>query len=260
MDKTKIEWADSTWNPISGCYHKCPYCYARAMVNRFSNVKIEDGNNQIITLDEPYIAANGKRLPYPWGFIPTFHRYRLNDFATKSGRTIFVCSMADLFGEWVPDSWIEDVFDACENAPQHRYLFLTKNPSRYVRLARAGLLSSRDNMWYGITMTRPSEPFYFDQDRNTFISVEPISSDFSNGVIVGQENIDPMQHVDWIIIGAETGRRKGKIVPKKKWIDSVTAICDKYDIPVFMKDSLIPIIGEDNMRREFPWKENKNDN
>ena len=35
MLKTKIEWCDSTWNPITGCRHKCPYCYARRMAERF---------------------------------------------------------------------------------------------------------------------------------------------------------------------------------------------------------------------------------
>lgn len=35
MEKSKIEWCDSTWNPVSGCYHPCPYCYARSTANRF---------------------------------------------------------------------------------------------------------------------------------------------------------------------------------------------------------------------------------
>ncbi|MFR1061782.1 MAG: DUF5131 family protein [Enterocloster sp.] len=60
--------------------------------------------------------------------MPTFHKYRLNEYQNKKSRNIFVCSMADLFGEWVPDEWIEEVFEACDNAPQHNYLFLTKNP------------------------------------------------------------------------------------------------------------------------------------
>lgn len=27
--KTKIDWCDSTWNPVTGCLHGCAYCYAR---------------------------------------------------------------------------------------------------------------------------------------------------------------------------------------------------------------------------------------
>lgn len=28
MEKSKIEWTDSTYNPVTGCYNNCPYCYA----------------------------------------------------------------------------------------------------------------------------------------------------------------------------------------------------------------------------------------
>lgn len=36
MDKTKIEWADATWNPVTGCFHSCEYCYARRIAERFA--------------------------------------------------------------------------------------------------------------------------------------------------------------------------------------------------------------------------------
>jgi hypothetical protein len=52
--------------------------------------------------------------------------------------------------------------------------------------------------------------------------------------------------------GAETGNRKGKIIPKREWIDNIVRAADEAGVPVFMKDSLIPIVGEENMRREFP--------
>ncbi|MCL2461960.1 MAG: phage Gp37/Gp68 family protein, partial [Defluviitaleaceae bacterium] len=79
--------------------------------------------------------------PYPFYFKPTFHRYRLGEPARmKKPKNIFVCSMADMFGDWVPDEWIKAVFEACEAIPRHRYLFLTKNPARYKALAMAGKL------------------------------------------------------------------------------------------------------------------------
>ena len=56
----------------------------------------------------------------------------------------------------------------------------------------------------------------------------------------------------WVIIGAETGRRKNKVIPKKEWIDKIVKQCHENNIPVFMKNSLIPIVGEENMLREFP--------
>ena len=248
MDKTKIEWCDSTWNPVTGCLHGCPYCYARSMVRRFGWDDYEQLNTELI---DPVVDGNGKRIAYPTGFTPTLHRYRLSDYEKKAGRTIFVCSTADLFGEWVPDSWIEEVFAACERAPQHRYLFLTKNPDRYITLARKGKLPERDNMWFGSTTVDPDATIYCGKKYNTFVRVEPILFDFTGEIDV--ENMK-VGFVQWVIIGAETGNRKGKVVPEKSWIDAIMAACDELHIPVFMKDSLIPIVGEENMRREFPWE------
>ena len=182
MDKTKIEWCDSTWNPVTGCYHDCPYCYARSMINRFGKAKYgkSAGEMDVLELFDPIKDENGKRIAYPTGFVPTLHRYRLNDYKDKSARTIFVCSMADLFGEWVPDSWIEEVFAACKDAPQHKYLFLTKNPQRYIDLAEKNVLPEEDNMWYGTTITTPDRGYFRSDMRNTFVSIEPIMGDFSD--------------------------------------------------------------------------------
>ena len=57
---------------------------------------------------------------------------------------------------------------------------------------------------------------------------------------------------NWLVVGTETGNRKNKIIPKEEWIEDIIDNCKLYDIPLFMKDSLIPIIGEENMKREFP--------
>ena len=163
MEKSKIEWCDSTWNPISGCYHTCPYCYARGTANRFKGCDVSpDGTApaDIITLKERLTVTSKagvvRNAAYPYGFTPTLHEYRLDDPKTKGfGKTVFVCSMADMFGEWVPDEWIEKVFAACKEAPGHRYLFLTKNPRRYVTLAMDGKLPKGDMFWYGSTVTGP---------------------------------------------------------------------------------------------------------
>lgn len=246
MDNTKIEWAESTWNPVTGCYHGCPYCYARTIVRRFGAPDVK----KVIRVEMPehYTGVNGKKIAYPTGFTPTLHRYKLDEVQKwKKPRTIFVCSMADLFGEWVPDSWIKEVFAACEKAPQHRYLFLTKNPSRYVALAEAGKLPERDNMWYGTTATTPNEMFFFDEDWNTFVSIEPIQEDFG----------EVMRDVfaKWVIIGAETGNRKKKVIPEANWIKGIIKTCAEKNIALMMKESLLPIVGEENMVRELPWDE-----
>ena len=227
IQKTKIEWCDSTWNPVTGCLHNCEYCYARKIVRRFGSA-------------------------FPTGFTPALHKYRLDDCKKKKGQTVFVCSMADLFGRWVPDSWIHAVFDACEKAQQHKYLFLTKNPARYAELAYDGELPMSKNMYYGTTITSPTQSFFVSRYHKVFLSIEPILEDFS--IIRRLLYWDDGEPVDWVIIGAETGNRKGKVIPEKSWIDPLVEYCDGHNVPVFMKDSLSPIVGEENMRREFPWE------
>ncbi|MCM1192003.1 MAG: phage Gp37/Gp68 family protein [Butyrivibrio sp.] len=156
MNKTKIDWCDSTWNPVTGCLHGCEYCYARGIAHRFSGGGENWTDDKTIVLNEKaYEEEQEKAIPYPYGFIPTFHRYRLNDYICKKGRNIFVCSMADLFGHWIPLEWQREVFTACRKAPQHNYIFLTKNPQMYVVLDKLGEMPADDNMWFGATVTTP---------------------------------------------------------------------------------------------------------
>lgn len=259
MNKTKIDWCDSTWNPVTGCFHGCEYCYARSIAKRFGGASethnnetchecqwITEAESKIHELNEPiYDYDMGRNAPYPYEFDPTFHKYRLNEYRDKKGRNIFVCSMADLFGEWVPDNWIEEVFAACEKAPQHNYLFLTKNVKRYVECGVPML----ENMWYGTNITREEDMHLFNYlpaCRNTFVSIEPILEDLE----VEKHNI-MFRMVDWFIIGAETGRRKNKVVPERKWIEDIVNECRKNRKPIFMKSSLTEIWGE-SLIQEFP--------
>lgn len=273
MNNTKIEWCDSTWNPVTGCLHGCEYCYARKLARRFGGYGKGNGSLaaqslfRVAEISKPLTTTrnNGKtvKAPYPFGFKPTFHKYKLGEpQKMKKPRTIFVCSMADLFGEWVPDEWIEEVFAACTKAPQHTYLFLTKNPKRYVKLYEADKLPLEINMWYGASVTTseqaeetakhfgklPASP----NQANTFLSVEPMLFDITKHN--AWQLLRCGWYTNWIIVGAETGNRKSKVIPQEEWIDSIATDCADYGIPVFMKDSLIPIVGEENMRREFPWK------
>ena len=240
MDKTKIDWCDSTWNPVTGCLHGCEYCYARRIANRFGFGAYEPNIDERVLI-KPAISA-GKKVPYPFNFEPTFHKYRLNEYQNKKGRNIFVCSMADLFGEWVPDEWINEVFEACDNAPQHNYLFLTKNPKRYEKILDHYM---PPNMWFGWSQTGPMGnkcDFTTHHSVKVFISIEPLLEPFKKFHVSG---------VDWVIIGAETGRRKNKIVPERRWIEDIVNECKKVEIPVFMKSSLSDIWGE-KLIQEYP--------
>lgn len=257
MEKTKIEYCQSTYNPVSGCLEKCEYCYARGVANRFKGcdeTRGEEPDGDIVYLKE-HLKVTDKQgvvrnAAYPFGFTPTFHEYRLNDPQTKRfGKTVFVCSMADLFGHWIPDDWIKKVFDACKAAEGHRYLFLTKNPARYIELAEAGILPEDDNFWYGSTVTGPDMPAFYGGNYKTFVSIEPILKPFDEP---GEDGIADV--VDWAILGAETGNRKGKVVPERGWIEGIVQAFKDRGTPVFMKDSLRPIWGKDIIT-EFPWSE-----
>lgn len=264
--KTKIDWCDSSWNPVTGCLHECEYCYARGIANLFGGTTPPvngwdhyrvyhpfDGAKRLYELDYPLLLqkdGTNRKAPYPFSFAPTLHRYRLDQPSKWSEpRTIFVCSMADLFGEWVPEEWIEEVFKACEAAPQHRYLFLTKNPNRLNQLARDGKLPQQH--WYGYTATNEGMLWSFTHAidchiKNLFVSIEPI--------------LEPMQPcfsthtpADWVIIGAETGNRKDKVTPERDWIMNIARECSYSGRPIFMKDSLRELMGDD-FKQEFPWE------
>lgn len=263
--KTKIDWCDSSWNPVTGCNHGCKYCYARGISERFGGhlatlsgkptqpdaKEWEFRRETVHVLDEPMLRA-GKKMPYPFDFEPTFHRYRLDQPSRWSEpRTIFVCSMADLFGKWVPDEWIEAVINACLAAPQHRYLFLTKNPARYMHLIANGIIpENQPNFWFGSTATIPEMEFFWCDEVNTFVSIEPILAPFED---LTDEGVDPASKTNWIIVGAETGNRKNKVVPQKSWIDEIVSAAKKAGTPVFMKDSLRELMG-DGFKQEFPWE------
>lgn len=311
MDKTKIDWCDSTWNPVTGCFHGCQYCYARGIAERFGlpyapklgepgmegagkyDTK-EMGIDSMLELEKQYRKNGiGKAEPYPYSFFPTFHKYRLNDYINKKGRNIFVCSMADLFGKWVPNDWKIEVLEACYESPQHNYLFLTKDPIGYSIWKTEkhkdfdSVNAYTENMWLGVTYTGKErlEGHYTSRDigvptsiwtnfwylwrmsgsilptkAHKFISIEPLSCDICevederNGGKLLEYFITPQlgkSCFEWIIVGAETGRRKGKVIPKREWIEKLVELCRKADIPVFLKSSLADIWGEP-LIQEFP--------
>lgn len=251
MNKTKIDWAEMSWNPVTGCLHKCEYCYARKIASRFGkfcridqvNIKTV-GSGQHTCVEVEY----KQDTPYPEMFTPTLHKYRLSEPAQKTKpQNIFVCSMADLFGEWVPDSWIQAVFKACEAAPQHRYLFLTKNPERYCKLADAGKLPELDNFWYGSTITKPGECMFAGSIHwNTFLSIEPLLAPLDVG-------IGSFGGAKWIIVGAETGNRAGKVMPERAWVEKIIDAARLTGAAVFLKNSLLEVM-EGEFIQEYPWE------
>lgn len=249
---SKIDWCDASWNPVTGCKHGCEYCYARGIARRFGCKITGDMGNALAVLEDPYVSVEGVKNPYPYEFLPTFHKYRLKIPQTwKQPRNIFVCSMADLFGDWVPDDWIDHVLTACLAAPQHRYLFLTKNGKRYSDLVHKGILVKRDNFWYGSTITAPDALYWWSDEYHNFASVEPILEPFDYKELPPDE--PPGPYPEWMIVGAETGNRKGKVIPEKDWLDGILEGRKRHGYAVFMKESLRGIMGTDFIQ-EFPWE------
>ena len=237
MNKTKIDWCDSTINPVVGCSRNCPYCYARIMCKRF-----------------------GKK----WGVNdfskPVFFPERLKDFKSKTPKSIFINSMSDI-AFWTPKQLKETITAMLENT-QHKYIALTKNFMRYlsiftiVNLTRELLSGIRKVFFVGETITKQTD-IRFDTINGMcvsadFINIEPIlepidlSEKLSNNVACRL-----------IIIGAETGNRKDKVIPKKEWIDSLVEQADKFGIRVFMKESLKELMGTDFRQDELIWEATK---
>ena len=205
-----IEWASWTWNPVTGCKHGCPYCYAQDIANRF----------------------NGKD-----GFEPKFHPERLKaPFNTKSPkpsdpigeRNVFVCSMADLFGSWVPQEWIDQVLEVVRQAPQWNFLFLTKNPKRLVDVVWP------PNAWVGTTVdyqkrvTAAEAAFARIKASVKFLSCEPLLENLT---------FENLKVFDWLIIGP---KRVGKHheQPRWPWVESLLKQARTAGLKVYFKPHL----------------------
>ena len=252
MNKTKIEWCDVTWNPVTGCLNDCEYCYARKIAHRFA----ERTSTGEITEYGDLHTVGESNTPYPFGFDPTMRWDRLTQPSKdKHGKNIFVCSMSDLFGDWIPNEWLLAVINACLDAPQHQYIFLTKYPQNYLKVDELlrhyykqdyPNIPPMDNFWFGSTLTGVNDKDYpiYSKKYNIFLNIEPLLAEI---------NLPKHHRLQWVIIGAETGNRKGKIIPKREWVEEVVEWAKKDNLPVFMKDSLIPVIGEENMLREYPF-------
>ena len=217
-----IGWTDYTWNPVKGkCPVACPYCYARRIYDRFRY--------------DPTIRMDAKE----------FMAVR----KLKKPARIFVGSTIELFGEWVPYSWIHSIIEQARKHPQHTFQLLTKYPQQLEDF------HFPINCWLGVTVTSEEEKWKadylaeidfdpykdYEKKHTTFISYEPLLGDVG-GWLCG---------IRWVIIGAETGNRKKKVLPKKAWIENILYHANSWNVPVFMKDNL-PNFSGINQRQEFP--------
>lgn len=218
QDTDNIEWAKWSWNPVTGCKHNCPYCYARDLANRH----------------------------YPQKFEPVLHPHRLTaplnmtlprEAETDIGyRNVFTCSMADLFGKWVPREWIEAVLDVVERAEEWNFLFLTKFPQRMAEF------EFPDNAWVGTSVdaqarvANAEKAFRNVRAKYKWLSCEPL--------------LEPLEFSDlsmfqWIVLGgASRSTQTPEWRPPRAWINTIEAKAAEAGCKVYEKTNLLSRIKE----------------
>lgn len=207
---SKIEWTESTWNPVTGCTKisaGCKNCYAERMALRLR-------------------AAGSPN--YAHGFRVTLHHHALEiPLRWKKPRTIFVNSMSDLFHKNISFDFISKVFDVMRRASHHRFQILTKRSGRLLKLSSK--LIWPENVWMGVTVENADCRFRIDDLRQTpavikFISFEPLLDPIPN--------ID-LEGIDWVIVGGESGPRARPMKPQ--WPIDIRDQCLDADVSFFFK-------------------------
>lgn len=230
QETNNIEWAMYSWNPITGCKHNCPYCYARDIAERFYEQKFEP-----TFLPDRLAAPFNTKVPY--------------EAAHNIGyKNVFTCSMADLFGRWVPSDWIQAVLDTVAKAPQWNFLFLTKFP---IRMAE---FEFPDNAWVGTSVDcqarvkNAEDAFRKVNAKVKWLSCEPL--------------LEPLQFTSlemfsWIVLGgASKSTQTPEWRPPRAWINSIEQQAHEVGCMVYEKTNLLERIkeypGADIEPRELP--------
>lgn len=210
MAKSRIEWTDATWNPVTGCTKispGCKYCYAERLAERLMLMGVEKYRNAFkVTLHPDTLLA-----PLSW----------------KKPHTIFVNSMSDLFHEEVPLPYIQQVFDTIRQADWHRFQVLTKRSARLRE--SASFLRWPENLWMGVSVETGDYRCRIDDLRATpahvkFLSLEPL---------LGPLPSLDLRQIDWVIVGGESGPGARPCDPE--WVTDIRDQCIAADVPFFFK-------------------------
>lgn len=211
MNRTRIEWTESTWNPVTGCdriSHGCDHCYAERMALRLQ-------------------AMGSKR--YRNGFQLTVHDDILaSPLRWREPRVIFVNSMSDLFHEQVPADVIRTIFATMNEAHWHTFQILTKRPMELLRHAEH--LKWTPNIWMGVTVEsyryiHRIEALRMVPAKVRFVSFEPLLSAIPMAT--------SLQGIHWAIIGGESG--PGARPMEKSWVTDLKRLCRQHGTAFFFK-------------------------
>lgn len=240
-----VEWALWTWNPVTGCLHNCAYCYARDIANRFYSHLPEGDRFTPVFYPERLQAPRNTKQP---------DLSTIEDPIRQMGlRNVFVCSMADLFGKWVPTEWIEAVLEQAWENPKWNFLFLTKFP---IRMAE---FQYPPNTWIGTTVDTQyaveRAEKAFRKIRNTgyegvaWLSCEPMMERLT---------FTSLDMFDWVVVGgASKSTQTPEFRPPFEWIVHLWSQAKALDLPVYMKTNLFlddshKGIDIPNRVREYP--------
>jgi len=237
--KNKIGWCNLTWNPVWGCNNKCEYCYARGMAKRFWKQRYQEEIDYQYKL-HPGWAWTGDNLSGLDVFKPTWLESKFQKKLPKKPQRIFVGSMSELY--YWDKEWVEIVIEKIKQYPQHIFQFLTRYPDIYLRY------NFPKNCWLGMTIA--DDKYYNYDDYQKFKISNPNNLKFVSFEPLIHEMGINLQNIDWVIIGAETGNRKGKIIPKKNWVEYIISCCRYHNVFVYLKDSLKEIYPIEI--KEFP--------
>lgn len=224
MNRTKIEWTDVSWNPVTGCTPVsagCGNCYGRRMATRLR------GRYGYPTDDPFRVTTHPERLEEPLHW--------------KKPRRVFLCSMGDLFHADVPRDFIVKVFEAAHRNPDHVYQFLTKRPERMAEVLRSWTSGyAPGNWWMG---TSCEDQASADERiprllrcpaRVRFVSLEPLLGPVDLRKLCPGWVLDhPEEYVDWVIVGGETGLGARPCHPD--WVRSIRDQCAASGVPLFFK-------------------------
>jgi protein gp37 len=258
-DKTRIDYVDASWNPVTGCTkvsEGCRHCFAEQMFRR----KL---------WGDPFARASGAALSFSH---VACHAHRLDQpLRWSKPRRILVPTMGDLFHPDVPDDFIDRVLAVMALAIQHQFFVLTKRPERMCRhLVEIGtrlgcnvvlpdykgdpsacVLVEKKRRWplpnvsFGVSVenkrTREERvPWLLKTPAaGKFISAEPLLEDigddevFSTYLYSGFTEPPYDDVVNWVIAGCETGPRRRPA--KTDWFRSLRDQCTAASVPFFLK-------------------------
>lgn len=157
--------------------------------------------------------------------------------------------MADLYGRWVPDEWIQRVHGACLASPQWDYIHLTKFPARYVGLDFPA------SSWVGTSVdeqkrVRIAEDAFrqIDDVRVKWLSLEPLKEPLE---------FTDLSMFDWIVIGAqtETHQPSGTVpafAPPFEWVARIVAQAREAGCRVHLKPNLLGYTRADRPGMQMP--------